>query len=390
MRFLRQTTTRRLLVVCAAFRALASALTAIALAATGGGPKPPPKPLARAIHDALAAPAVDGVSARIHFTNRLIDQSSLIEGSDPVLTGGSGRAWASSDGRVRVELQSDAGAGDSQLLLDHRRFTIFDAATNTVYRGQLPAHGREADRAHAKVPSVAQIERRLADLIQHAGLSGAEPSDVAGRAAYTVRITPKRDGGLLGGAELAWDAANGVPLRAAVYEAGSSSPVLELKATDISFGPVDSSVFEIHPPADAKVVDLAVPAGGRGGAKTVEGVHAVRARVSFPLSAPGRLAGKPRTGVRLASSEGRAGALVTYGRGLGGIIVIESPAGASGRAGSGPTGDLKLQSVSIGGVTGRELPTALGTVISFERAGVSYVVAGSVPPSVAEAAARAL
>ena len=42
----------------------------------------------------------------------------------------------------------------------------------------------------------------------------------AGQPAYTVRIAPKHDGGLLGAAELAWDAARGVPLRVAVYAAG--------------------------------------------------------------------------------------------------------------------------------------------------------------------------
>ena len=53
-----------------------------------------------------------------------------------------------------------------------------------------------------------------------------------------MRITPRHDGGLLGGAEVAWDAEHGVPLRAAVYANGAADPVLELKATDIAFGKV--------------------------------------------------------------------------------------------------------------------------------------------------------
>ena len=35
------------------------------------GPTPPPKPLAQAVHGALAAPPGDGVTARIAFTNHL-------------------------------------------------------------------------------------------------------------------------------------------------------------------------------------------------------------------------------------------------------------------------------------------------------------------------------
>src|SRR3982750_3126647 len=106
MRFLRRIYTRRLLVLCAAFVALAVAGTAIAHAATGGGRTPSPKSIAQAVHDALTAPTVEGVTARIHFTNHLIDKSSLGEGADPLLTGATGRVWASRDGQLRIELQS--------------------------------------------------------------------------------------------------------------------------------------------------------------------------------------------------------------------------------------------------------------------------------------------
>jgi hypothetical protein len=56
------------------------------------------------VHDALAAPAVDGVTARITFTNHLIDAASL-QGSDPLLTGAKGRLWATGD-KLRLELQA--------------------------------------------------------------------------------------------------------------------------------------------------------------------------------------------------------------------------------------------------------------------------------------------
>jgi len=49
-----------------------------------------------------------------------------------------------------------------------------------------------------------------------------------------------------------------------------------------------------------------------------------------------------------------------------------------------------LPKVSIEGATGTELSTALGTVVSFERDGVSHVVGGSIEPVAAEAAAREL
>jgi hypothetical protein len=46
--------------------------------------------------------------------------------------------------------------------------------------------------------------------------------------------------------------------------------------------------------------------------------------------------------------------------------------------------------VSINGVNASELRTELGTLLTFERSGVRYVLAGSVPPATIEALARGL
>src|SRR3954471_15277015 len=149
MQFLRRISTGRLLALCAAVLSCVAGGTAIALAATSGGPTPPPKPLDQAIQDAATASPVDGVTARIHFTNRLIDQSSLGEGSDPILSGAAGRLWASPDGKLRVELQASnmSGSGDSQVLVDGNRFTLYDSGQRTVYTGELPRDHGDAESA---------------------------------------------------------------------------------------------------------------------------------------------------------------------------------------------------------------------------------------------------
>ncbi len=396
MTFLRRISSLRLFALTTTLVVLAAGSAAIAIAATGGGPAPPPKPLATAVHDGLAAPKIQGVSARVQFTDHLIGES-VIEGSDPLLGGASGRLWASADGRLRLELQagvSGGSAGDFQVLVAGNRFTIYDPGTETVYRGTLPArrgNDSQGEAGQDEPPSLAQVQAGIEEAIEHATLSGATPSDVAGQPAYTVRVSPKANGGLVGGAELAWDAANGVPLRAAVYARGESSPVLELKATEVSFGAVPDSVFEVTPPPGAKVVDLSPPEGGteKDGreAPPVTGLDAVQHQTSFAVSAPPNLAGMARDEVRLVSSGSNAGALVTYGQGLGGLAVLELPAG---EAGSGHAG-LQLPSVSINGATqGQELETPLGTVVRFRREGVEYTVAGSVPAAVAREAAQGL
>jgi outer membrane lipoprotein-sorting protein len=388
--FLRRASIRQLLLAVCATIGLVGGGTAIAVAASSSAQKPPARTLASAVHTALVgAQQVHGVTATITFTDNLIASSS-IQGADPLLAGATGRLWASSDGHVRLELQ--AANGDVEILSDGKTVTVSDPGSNSVYEVTLP-QATSSKHAVDTVPGLATIENALTHLGAAAIISSPVPSNVAGRPAYTVQVSPKHDGGLLGAVQLAWDAANGTPLRLAVYAAGESSPALELKATDISFGPVDSSVFAISPPAGAKVVNLTSRASGTAGStqSQVNGAVLVQQHISFHLAAPASLVGLPQQQVRLVSSGASSGALVTYGKGLGGLAVLELPSDSTARPatnGSGLNGSLP--SVSIGGATGHELATALGTVVTFDRGGVAYTVIGSVPPAAAEAAARAL
>jgi hypothetical protein len=213
-----------------------------------------------------------------------------------------------------------------------------------------------------------------------------------------VRITPKHDGGLLGAAQIAWDAVRGVPLDVAVYAANNPSPVLELKASNVSYGTVPASVFAISPPAGEKVVRISSALDARAKAherrgRHLTGLRAVARSLPFRLNAPATLGGLPRQSVAKLDFGGEPAALVTYGQGIGAVAVIEH---AGGGASAGPIssgrdhGGLSLPTVSVAGSTGHELDTALGTALFFDRAGVSYTVIGSVPPAAAQAAATDL
>jgi outer membrane lipoprotein-sorting protein len=418
MKYLRTASTGRLLAVIGGLIVAIAAGTAIAVAATGNGPVPRPKPLARAVHDALSAAPVKGIAADIAFTNNLISSDDLPgETADPLLQGTRhGRVWLSSDGRMRIELQGDNG--DANLVVTKTSFWVSDPMQNTVYEGTLPAEktgktatgGAKHWSATPGVPTVAEIQSHITDLLKHVDLAGvgtSNPGDVAGRPAYSVSVSPKHSGGLLGQAQVAWDAVTGVPLRIAVYARGNPTPVLQLAATNISYGAIADADLNIAPPAGDKVVKVstaghhgmesgaaqAARSEGRGAHAQVNGVAAVARHVPFTLIAPAALAGLPREDVTLLDWGGKPAALITYGQGLGGIAVIEqaatSPAAASGGADQGP-GGLNLPTVSINGATGQELATPLGTVVRFTRGGVAYTVLGSVEPFAAETASRAL
>jgi len=369
--FLRRLPLSRLLLLCGAVVALGAGLTAIA-SALGSGPTPAPLPLAQAVSNALNGPRVEGVSARITFTNHLLEGANLAGGgeggssitSNPLLNGASGRLWVADDGRMRIELQS--ARGDTQIIYDGHTVSVYDTSSNAIYRytpkqdssapsctvAQEAGCGENAQKAP---PSVAKIEEAIAHLREHANVSGAMPTNVAGQPAYTVRISPKEGGSLIGGAELSFDAEHGLPLRTALYSSKSSSPVIELAATEVSYGPVDSSVFSLSPPSNA-TVHVIEPTGAQGGDHT--------------------------------SREGTEhGKLTGHGHGLSTIGVLETPVHGAEK---GASALEQLPKVSIDGTSASELRTELGTILTFERSGVRYVVAGAVEAGQVEALAREL
>jgi hypothetical protein len=385
MRRLRTASPRHLAIIVGLVIAVVAG-AGIAQAALNSSPTPAPKPLDQALMAAANAPKVQGITARIHFVNNLLPSGSLPQDTaSPVLTGADGRLWLAQDGRLRLELQSDAG--DAQIVVGKDRYSIYDAASKTAYVGDLPPE--QAPSKPEQPATLAGIDQALSRLGQMWNLSGATPTNTAGRPSYTLRISPKDDGGLLGAAEVAWDAANGVPLRAAIYAQGADKPVLELEATSISYGSIPDSDLNVAPPAGTKTVQINPPTGhdAQGRPTHVEGLDNVRKAVDFQLSAPDKLAGLPRKHVSLVDFGGEKGALVTYGQGMGAILVFQHKGAQQlpqGRDG------LRLPTVNIDGATGSELATSLGTVLLFQRGDVSYTVIGSVPPTSAENAARDL
>jgi outer membrane lipoprotein-sorting protein len=390
MSLVRRLSTRTLIVVAAVALLLVTGSVAIARTALSTGTPPPAQPLDTAILDAAKGDTPAGITARIHFTDTLIGSGSLPTGmTTPLLSGADGRLWVQSGGSFRLELQSDNG--DTEISSDGTTISVLDASSNTVYR--LPL-SQSKDTSHA-MPSegpltLAKIDAALAHLGTELSIGGATPTTVAGQGAYETTLSPKHDGGLLGGLTIAFDAARGVPLKVGINAAGSSAPVLQLEVTDISYGAVPDSDVTVTPPASAKVVDVAAatdpgPTPGPG-SRSITGLSAVQAAAGFTVTAPDTLVGLTRQDVRLIEWNGTRVALATYGKGLGAIVVAELPATAKD-----PFASMsRLPAVSINGSTGRELATALGTAITFRRGDVQTIVVGSVPAVSAESAAREL
>jgi hypothetical protein len=178
---------------------------------------------------------------------------------------------------------------------------------------------------------------------------------------------------LIGSARLVVDADTATPLRVGLYGRQGLAPVVSIVLSDVRYGPVDPSVFDLRLPFGMRPAPIRFSSPpSLGGASGCAG--------------PGRLAGLMLAGCRFTAGSQTAGRMLVYGRSLGAVLVLEEPTQGD------PAGGLwrLLPAVSIGNASGRELTTVLGTVIRFGRGGVTYTVAGSRPRAVVEAAARGL
>jgi hypothetical protein len=368
-------------------RASATLLTAVGLTAAAAfvaanwlwsidrsPPKPPPATTLQELTlRELAGESPAGVTAHFRYVNSLVPTTNLVPDATsggsplPLVSGADGRLWYAG-GRLRMEFQTDQG--DTQLLLTGNHALVYDAADGTAYSAILPA---------VSVPKIARsglegASALLDSLAGDAAISQPRPGVTGGRPAYTVRIAPTHNGGLLRSASVAVDAETGTPLRLDLYGVGRAAPLLEFALSDVSYGAIAPSVFRLRLPFGMRPLAIRF-----GGPPSVGG--------AVPCTAPASLAGLELRTCREASrSTDVTGRVLVYGTSLSSVVVLEQPGG--GDAGGGLWS--LLPSVSVSGAAGRELVTSLGTVIRFDRGGVTYTVLGSMPKPVVEAVARGL
>jgi hypothetical protein len=353
---------------------LLSAISVTAYAMTrSGAAKPPKRSLASAVHRIFTARPVTGVSAQFRVDQHLLAGSSTSLASNPLLQGATGSVWVGG-GRARLVVKSQLGT--TSIAYDGHQVTLYDRKHHVAYVLPVKHHAKQGGATEHNVPTMAAIQHALAQASKFAVLSGAIPSNVAGREAYTVHVSPRHNGGLFGEFDLAWDAARAVPLRFAIFPRGSSTAAISISVTHIRYGAIPARALSMTPPAGTKIVHVHMPSKNDHPAQQVHmapavGAAAVSKAVGFTVAAPKRLAGFPQHHLRAVTIGSHRAALATYGRGLGTVFLLEQRA-------SGSKSPLSsLPSVSLAGIKAHELDTTLGSVIQWSRGGVTYTIAGS-------------
>ena len=145
---------------------------------------------------------------------------------------------------------------------------IYDSQQNSVEHGtaspgdfakQGAKSNNEAKAQElAKAPLTPQqaAQRLLAAITPSTKVTVDGTKSVAGRAAYTLVLTPTQKGSLIGRVTIAVDYQNGAPLQVAVYPAGSGTPAFEVGFTSVSFSAPSDAQFNFTPPKGSTVQQL--------------------------------------------------------------------------------------------------------------------------------------
>jgi len=239
----------------------------------------------------------------------------------------------------------------------------------------------------------------LTELAPTSELTQGTPVRYAGREAYVLTLSPKDENStLVDRLRVLIDSETFLPLELSLYAQGKPDPVFSWRVSDLDVGPVPAERFQFEAPPGATVIpfdegreELREPETHAGAEpREVETVAEAQRLVNFEIgelaSPPG---GRGLTGVYL---KGADGVVLTYGSGWGTVVLAQGPQpdGASVPRPGAAGGDLALPTVDLGGIEATELSTPVGTGLRWNADGVSYALAGSVPASELERAAREL
>ena len=336
----------------------------------GGGPTPPPKPLAQAIHDALAAPA----ARRRHRADHVHEQAL------PVRSALGQRRLGADVGRLRPALGDERRARPARAAVRRRRRRRSSGTRRTVDRlRRLLEHRLQGDPPASSdgdarpttdapptlaeiddVPDEARRARRRSPARSRPTSAGSPPTRVASRRSTTAACSARWSSP--GTPRTACRSASRSTPRAA------SSPVLEL-AVDRHLLRRRSrrATSTSRRPPGAKVVDLGARRAG-GSALEARRHAGDRARRG---AGRGRLPGRRARHARRAAAAGRP---ARRRRRLAAVVASTAKGSARSSSSSGrPTPRRRraamlssLPTVSLDGLTAHELATQLGTVLEWQ------------------------
>jgi outer membrane lipoprotein-sorting protein len=177
------------------------------------------------------------------------------------------RVWSGGDGKGRVALPSSEG--ERTLVSDGTTRWSYDSTDRTATKAPArpatpPSRPDVPGGVDPQTDPAGAATAMIADLRKTSTVSVEGTTEVAGRSAYQLVLTPlPTERTLLREVRVSVDAEKRLPLQLSVLATGSPQPALTIGFSDITFGPQDQSLFTFTPPPGTTVKDA--PARGQNG-----------------------------------------------------------------------------------------------------------------------------
>jgi outer membrane lipoprotein-sorting protein len=202
------------------------------------------------------------------FVPAVIESNTLTQAMEFVSGTHTVRVYVSGKDKLRAQILDPMSQRD--LIVNGDEFWAYDAKTATATTGTInmeidPAKKATAEQeiqAYAEsialdLSSPEAIANYLVDMIDETStVEVGRDHNVAGRSAYQLIISPDAAGSLVDRAEISVDSETGLPLKVEIFSTQQSAAAMSVGFESISFGPIDSSIFEFTPPTGTEVTTL--------------------------------------------------------------------------------------------------------------------------------------
>ncbi|MGY4858977.1 LolA family protein [Cryobacterium sp. AP23] len=189
-------------------------------------------------------------------TSEFSDALDLLTGSHTV------RVYQSGDDQSRVQVQDTMS--ERNLIRNGADVWLYDSADNTAAHTTLPADaGAQASPEKSYTPGEL-ADTFLAEVTPSTIVSLGENTEVAGRGAYELVLTPNTADTLVGSVAIAVDAETGLPLRVQVTARDAAEPAVSVGFTSLSLDAPAADLFTFTPPAGATVTEETLPTPADG------------------------------------------------------------------------------------------------------------------------------
>ncbi|MEH0111182.1 hypothetical protein V6N00_15825 [Tersicoccus sp. MR15.9] len=255
------------------------AVVAVGLVVSGAAATPPPSPAsAEQVLALLAAHRSQQFSGEVEQRTDLglpsipskalgsdAAASSTAAALDLLTSAHTARVYADGPTKLRVQVMDQLAERD--VVRNGTTAWTWDSSTRRATRTTLPAASGSGVTGPVSPDSMAPdtltpdalAQRFLAAVGPSTTVTVGEPVTVAGHGAWTLVLTPRTSGTLVGSVHIAVESTTGLPLAVDVYAKGQTDPAFHVALTSLDLRAPDPSVFSFTPPAGATVTQQQLP-----------------------------------------------------------------------------------------------------------------------------------